>query len=187
MEPVKLESASYVYDAAAHRLTKAATTNAASGTTKIEYSKDGQTWTEDLSSLTATAVADSCTIQVRASNPNYKNVATNTATLTITARPVEFTGESAEKTYTGEEIELTEVTVSSGENAGLVTGHTHNVTYSAKGTEVGEYPGTITAKAAVVIKDAAGADVTANYEITTTPGKLTITQTEEELTVKLER
>ena len=91
-----------------------------------------------------------------------------------------FTGETATKTYTGSEIELTGITKSSGENEGLVSGHTDNVTYSAKGKEVGEYPGTITEKTAVVIKDAADKDVTANYDITTTPGTLTITATDDE-------
>ena len=94
--------------------------------------------------------------------------------LTITKRPVTFTGETDSRPYSGAEIELTGVTVSSGENAGLVNGHTHNVTYSAKGTEVGSYPGTITAKGSVKIT-AGGTDVTENYDITTTPGTLTIT------------
>ena len=80
---VELEGKSYVYDAEAHALPTAATTNAASETTTIEYSKDGLTWTTDLSSLTATAVADSCTIQVRATNQNYNNIATGSAELTI--------------------------------------------------------------------------------------------------------
>ena len=96
-----------------------------------------------------------------------------TLTLKVTPRPVTFTGETATKQYTGSEIELTGVTVSSGENEGLVSGHTHNVTYSAKGTDIGEYDGTITAKADVVIKNG-DTDVTANYEITVVNGKLTI-------------
>ena len=48
-------------------------------------------------------------------------------------------------------------------NEGLVSGHTDNVTYSAKGTEVGEYPGTITAKADVKIMSGE-TDVTAKYD-----------------------
>jgi len=111
---------------------------------------------------------------------NYAITAVD-GTLTINPKDVTFTGESATKTYTGSEIELTDVTVE-----GIVNGQTHNVTYSAKGTEVGEYTGTITAVADVRITDADGTDVTANYDITTTPGKLTIEQTDEQLTVTLD-
>ncbi|WP_407444929.1 InlB B-repeat-containing protein, partial [Fibrobacter sp.] len=94
--------------------------------------------------------------------------------LTVTKRAVTFTGKTDTKTFTGSEIELTEVTAD-----GLVDGHTHNVTYSAKGTAVGDYSGTITAAASVVIKDASNNDVTANYTVTTTAGKLTIVPAEE--------
>ncbi len=100
----------------------------------------------------------------------------------VKKRPVTFTGQTAERTYTGKEQEITGITVSTGENQGLVSGHTHNLTYSAKGTNKGEYNGAFAYKdaTAVVIKDASGADVTANYDITpgtTTVGKLTIKAT----------
>ena len=109
-----------------------------------------------------------------ASNYDATIIVDSKGGLTIPKRPVTFTGETAARQYTGNEIELTGVTVSSGENTGLVNGHTHNVTYSAKGTEVGSYPGTITAKGSVKIT-AGGTDVTENYDITTTPGTLTVT------------
>ncbi|MBQ8130472.1 MAG: MucBP domain-containing protein, partial [Clostridia bacterium] len=88
------------------------------------------------------------------------------------------------ETYTGSEIELTGVTVGGAD--GLVSEHTHNVTYSAKGTEVGGYPGTITATADIKITDADGNDVTTNYTITSVPGKLTITKSDEEFEISLE-
>ena len=112
---------------------------------------------------------------------NY-TIGTKDGSLEVTKRAVTFTGETATKTYTGSEIELTDVTIGGD---GLVSGDTHNVTYSAKGTEVGTYDGTITAKADVVIKNAAGTDVTANYDITTEPGKLTITKTDEDFEISL--
>ena len=122
---------------------------------------------------------------VRATNPNYVNEATANATLTITKRPVTFTGETDTRKYTGSEIELTGITKSTGDDEGLVSGHTDNVTYSAKGTEVGNYQGTITAKDAVVIKSGE-TNVTANYNITTTAGQLTIEKDpNKELTVSL--
>ena len=82
---VSLESASFTSDGKPHALPKTATANAVSGKTTFAYSKDGTAWTSDLASLTATSVADSCTILVRATNPNYANVAQSSADLTITA------------------------------------------------------------------------------------------------------
>ena len=96
-------------------------------------------------------------------------------TLTISTRPVTFTGKSETKKYTGNPItidtlEVTETT----KDAGLLSGHTHNVTFSATGTEPGKYTGTITEK--VVILDSNNIDVTKNYEIKVVNGKLTIEQ-----------
>ena len=122
---------------------------------------------------------------MKGTNPNYQNEATTTAKLTITKRPVTFTATSEEKEYTGSEITINSLTVSSGEDEGLVSGHTHNVTFSASGTEVGEYEGTITAKEDVVIKSGE-ANVTENYDITVVNGKLTITATDEEFEISLE-
>ncbi len=102
---------------------------------------------------------------------NY-SISLQTGTLTITQRSVTFSGVSSNETFTGEEIELTDVVAE-----GLVKGHTHNVTYSAKGTVAGEYPGSLAVEGtAVVIKDKSGKDVTDNYAITLSenPGTLTI-------------
>ncbi len=81
---VSLGGASFTYDGQPHALSGPATNNAAGGATTVEYSRDGASWTNELSSLTATTVADSCAILVRATNPNYANPATNSAALTIT-------------------------------------------------------------------------------------------------------
>ena len=101
--------------------------------------------------------------------------------LIIEKRAVTFTGETDTRTYTGSEIELTGVTVGGD---GLADDHTHNVTYSAKGTNVGEYPGTITPDSDVKIMSG-NVDVTANYDITVVSGKLTITPDETEVTVTI--
>ncbi|MBR5640885.1 MAG: InlB B-repeat-containing protein [Firmicutes bacterium] len=106
--------------------------------------------------------------------PEYYAVEFVSGTLSIAKRPVTFTGETASKTYTGKEIELTAVTPSSGENEGLVDGHTFTVAYSAKGKEMGNYPGTIAEAKDVIIKDASGEVVTGNYKIETVPGTLKI-------------
>lgn len=88
-------------------------------------------------------------------------------TLTINQSPVTFTGESDSRTYTGSDIELTGITPT-----GLLEGHTYTgLTYSAKGKNVGGYDGTFSGT--VKIMDGT-VDVTENYAVTETPGKLTI-------------
>ena len=58
------------------------------------------------------------------------------------------------------------------------------MTAKAEGTDVGSYPGTITEAKDVQIM-AGKQDVTKNYEITTTPGTLTITQKTDKLIVTI--
>lgn len=115
---------------------------------------------------------------VRGDDSNYDITYVN-GSLTISKRPVTFTGKSETKKYTGNpitidtlEVEVTEPT----EDAGLLSGHTHNVTFSATGTEPGEHTGTITEKDDVVILDSNNNIVTKNYEIKVVNGKLTIEQ-----------
>ena len=89
--------------------------------------------------------------------------------LTVTARGVTFTGESKSLPYTGGMQSITGITQS-----GLVEGHRYEgLTYKAEGQNVGSYDGAFSGD--VVIKDAQGNDVTKNYNVTQTPGKLTIT------------
>lgn len=93
-------------------------------------------------------------------------------TATIAKRPVTFTGKVETEVFT-----LSSITISGVDEEGLVSGHVDNVTFSATGTSVGEYEGTITDSTNAVIKSGKGdnaADVTANYAITTTHGALTI-------------
>ena len=88
--------------------------------------------------------------------------------LTISQRPVTFTGETATKVYNGEAQSITAIAQS-----GLVEGHTLAVmTYAATGTDVGEYPGAFSGEAKIMNGTE---DVTANYAITKKEGKLTIT------------
>ena len=91
--------------------------------------------------------------------------------LTIAKRDVTVTGESATKVYNGQTQEINGYTVDN-----LVKGHEMTgVTYSAKGKDPGKYDGSFTGSQ-IVIKDAAGTDVTANYNVKTVIGALTITQ-----------
>ena len=111
---------------------------------------------------------------------NY-NVTKTPGTLTITnaSFTVTFTGESDTKVYNGSEQSITGITV-----AGLKTGHRYEgLTYAAKGTDKGEYVGAFTGT--VKILDENNVDVTENYAITQTPGKLTITAYTTEVVVTI--
>ena len=87
-----------------------------------------------------------------------------------------LTGGSGEVAYTGEEQSVTTYTPSV---EGLtITG----VSYAARGTNPGEYPGAFSGQESIRIeKD--GQDVTAQYEVTYAPGKLTITNPEERFVI----
>ena len=111
---------------------------------------------------------------------NYKVTKTpGKLTITNASFTLTFTGESAEKVYNGSEQSITGITVD-----GLKTGHRYEgLTYAAKGTDKGEYVGAFTGT--VKILDENNVDVTENYAITQTPGKLTITAVETEVIVKI--
>ena len=111
--------------------------------------------------------------------PNNKASKTCEATFTITQRDATFTGESDSVTWTGKEQTITAITAPTD----LVPGHTYKggLTYVAKGTEPDTYNGTFTGTA--IIKDANGTDVTANYNVKTEPGTLTITDSTSPVTV----
>ncbi len=98
--------------------------------------------------------------------------------LTIAKRPVKFTGESASKEYTGSVLEITGITAEAENgNRGLLTGSEWSgLTYIASGTRASDagYDGTFSGT--LVIKDARGKDVTANYAPEYVSGKLTITK-----------
>lgn len=105
-------------------------------------------------------------------NTNFKvTFVVEDGKLTIAKRDVTVTGESATKVYNGQTQEINGYTVDN-----LVKGHEMTgVTYSAKGKDPGKYDGSFTGSQ-IVIKDAAGTDVTANYNVKPVIGVLTITQ-----------
>ena len=161
---VTLSGAEYVYDGTAKGITASPSDTAKTGTTAFSYSfEENGTYVSDLQTLTKTDVG-TYTVYVKAENPNYKNAASTTATLKITKKAVSFKGNTAEFTYDGSKKTVTGV-----EAAGLLSGHTHNVTYSAEGTDAGTYEGTITVASDVRIYEGVGEnrkDVTANYSFT---------------------
>ncbi len=110
---------------------------------------------------------------------NYNIGDSVNGTLTVTPKAVTFTGESASKVYNGEEQEITGITVE-----GLLDGHAYSsLSYSAKGKDAGEYNGAFSGD--VVIEDAEGNNVTANYAVTKTVGTLTITAVADKVTVTI--
>ena len=171
---VEEDSRTKVYDGTA--LTGEAEADPAAGT-KVEYTTDGgDTWTEEIPSITN---AGTVHVTARATNSNYSNTPKVEYDLTVTQRPVTFTGKSDRKTYNGQEQVVEGFTSTTGvEGEGLLADTTSNVEASARGTDVKEYTGTITAAAEVVLMHGEE-NVTGNYKITTTPGKLTITQSDQ--------
>ena len=83
---------SEVYDGQAHAAGTAKATDKNGKTAKVEYSVDGEKWTENPAEITATNVSDSVTVKVRASVPGtYTGYVEGTQELEITARPVTIT------------------------------------------------------------------------------------------------
>ena len=152
--------------------------------TGYEFKSSNPLYTENCFSFTGSAVAagnDAGTYemglkaeQFTNTSKNFKNVefVVTDGSLTINKIDATFTGESKTVTYTGSEQSITGITAT-----GLIEGHDYNeLTYAAKGTNVGEYDGKFTGT--VVIKDANGNDVTKNYNVKTEIGKLTISKAE---------
>lgn len=104
----------------------------------------------------------------------------NPGKLTITPLALTVTGKSDTVKYTGSLQKIETYTVASA----LPTGHTlSGLSYLAQGTTVNSYVGEFSGTAK--IEDASGTDVTANYKITTEPGKLTIVPYDAEIIVKI--
>ena len=152
--------------------------------TGYEFKSSNPLYTENCFSYNGDAIAhgtDAGTYEMGLKAEQFTNTSTNftnvkfvvtDGSLTIDKIDATFTGESKTVTYTGSEQSITGITAE-----GLLDGHDYNeLTYAAKGTNVGEYDGKFTGT--VVIKDANGNDVTKNYNVKTTPGKLTISKAE---------
>ena len=109
--------------------------------------------------------------------PNNDDSKDCTATFTITKRNVTFAGESKRVEWNGKEQTITGITPT-----GLLQGHTYSgLTYAAKGTDPKDYPGEFSGD--LVISDKDNNNVTSNYNVTKTPGKLTIIDSTKEVTV----
>ena len=159
--------------------------------TGYEFESSNPLYTENCFSFNGSAVAKGTDAgsyamglkaeQFTNTSKNFTNVkfVVTDGSLTIDKIDASFTGESKTVPYTGSEQSITGITPT-----GLLEGHTYEgLTYLAKGTDAGEYNGAFTGT--VVIKDANGTDVTENYAVTKTPGKLTIDPITAKVTVTI--
>ena len=147
------------YDGTALEAAKATATDKNGKTVKVEYSIDGNTWTEDPATLTATNVADSKTIQVRASVESaYNGYVTAEQKLAIIPADVIVTAGNATKVFGTSDPDL------AANVTGLIGDDSVNYTL---GREAGENVGTY-------VITTAGDEIQGNYKVTYAPGTLTI-------------
>ena len=110
-----------------------------------------------------------------------KEIGANSADNVLTIhyqKNLTVTGDSEERAYTGAQQELTTFTVD-----GLAEGDSYSdLSYSAVGTTVGEYPGEFSGTLKIQNQ---GEDVTGSYAITQNPGTLTITKDTNQTTVQI--
>ena len=103
-------SASKVYDGKPLAAKVASAAVPTQDAVTIEYSLDGENWTTDPGSLAATDVADSATVQLRASSPgNYEGYVYGSQQLSVTKRAVDLKSDSASKVFDGTALTRPEV------------------------------------------------------------------------------
>ena len=94
-------SVNAVYDGEAHAAGTATVSGNNGHPVVVEYQKADGSWTKNPADITATAVADSTTVNVRASVPDYYDgYVTTTQALTIVQHPVVFSGDLGPSTKT---------------------------------------------------------------------------------------
>ncbi len=110
---------------------------------------------------------------------NYNvTLAPGALTITKASIAVTFTGESKTVTYNGEAQSINGITPD-----GLLKGHTYSgLNYLASGTDAGTYNGAFTGDVKIYDGEV---DVTENYSITKTPGKLIINPYDKEVVVTI--
>ena len=101
------------------------------GELKIEYSTDGENWTEDFASITATSVADTKPVQVRVSGTNYEGYVEGTETVTVTPAPLKVVTPNASKYYDGKPL------TKEGTLTGLVNDETATLNTTGTQTKIG--------------------------------------------------
>ncbi len=165
-------SASKVYDGKPLAAKAASATVPTQDAVTIEYSLDGKNWMTDSGSLTATDVADSATVQLRASSPgNYEGYVYGSQQLSVTKRAVELKSESASKVFDG--IALTRPEVAGWKqlgDKGFVDGQVSDVRATGSAAHVSD--GKVTNAIAYVEGEGFNAG---NYVISKDEGVLSVT------------
>lgn len=104
LEPL---SAAYPYDGAPHEAATATATGVRGELLAVQYSVDGATWLDSPSDIVATHVADTQSVMVRATSPNYEGYAEGTQSLAITPRKATVAAEAKNKVLGTADPELT--------------------------------------------------------------------------------
>ena len=107
------------YDGTAHVAGTAAAADANGNDVLVEYQAADGTWTADPADVTATDVADSLTVKVRASVPGvYEGYVYAEQLLSVTPRPVEVAAVSSTKTYDGTPLTCADYALGAGDFVG---------------------------------------------------------------------
>ena len=165
-------SASKVYDGKPLAVKAATAAVPTQDAVTIEYSLDGQNWATDPGSLTATDVADSATVQLRASSlGNYEGYVYGSQQLSVTKRAVNLKSDSASKVFDGSALTRPEVAgwKQLGDE-GFVDGQVSDVRATGSATHVSD------GKVANAIAFTEGGGFNAdNYAISKDEGMLSVT------------
>ena len=165
-------SASKVYDGKPLAAKAASAPIPTQDAVTIEYSLDGENWTTDPGSLTATDVADSATVQLRASSlGNYEGYVYGSQQLSVTKRAVNLKSDSASKVFDG--TALTRPDVAGWKqlgDEGFVDGQVSDVRATGSVTHVSD--GKVANAIAYVEGEGFNAD---NYAISKDEGVLSVT------------
>ena len=165
-------SASKVYDGKPFAAKAASAAVPTQDALIIEYSLDGENWTTDPGSLSATDVADSATVQLRASSPgNYEGYVYGSQQLSVTKRAVSLKSESASKVFDGTALTRPEVAgwKQLGDE-GFVDGQVSDVRATGSATHVSD--GKVANAIAYTEGEGFNAD---NYAISKDEGVLSVT------------
>ena len=165
-------SASKVYDGKPLAAKAASAAVPTQDAVTIEYSLDGENWTTDPGSLAATDVADSATVQLRASSlGNYEGYVYGSQQLSVTKRAVSLKSDSASKVFDGTALTRPEVAgwKQLGDE-GFVDGQVSDVRATGSATHVSD--GKVANAIAYTEGEGFNAD---NYAISKDEGTLSVT------------
>ena len=143
---------------------------------KVEYSTDGEQWTDDPSSITLTHFGAQL-VMLRATSPNYaaNQYAENGEWVAITSRPVTLTSKGDNKKYDGEPLTNDTVTVETkGEGTGFIDGEGVTIKVTGSQTDAGESDNTFD----YTFNEGTNAN---DYWVKTELGKLVVTASDSEV------